>query len=234
MGGAVQKIQWRSLLLDPSSPIVRASRQRTAGAALHSHRIWRSVVTVLSFSAISLIASSTNNINNRRTWSLFVPKTLQRRHHLDKEFIQVPCNSLCLSTTSKRRTAKFPTRTCSSNIDGSSSISNPTKSLQRNSTAALASYKDLQKIELLFSRRKQKILDYSTNTGRSQKHPTKVLLNNTVSNTHENQTTQNLVFWENMVCGAVSRSGEFYFICFKILCLLLFSLFSSYFLCIPT
>jgi hypothetical protein len=211
MGGAVQKIQWRLILLDPSSPTVLAPRQRATGAALHCHRIRRSVLTFLSFSALSLIASSTNIIKNRRTLSLLVPKTLQRRHHLVKDISQVPCNSLCLSSTRERRKSKLPTTTVSdfssSDIDERcSTTSYPAKSLQRNSTV-VARYKDPQQIELLSSRRKQKISDYSTNTERSQKHPKKVLLNNTVSSNHETQTTQNLLFWENMVCGAVSRSG---------------------------
>jgi hypothetical protein len=40
------------------------------------------------------------------------------------------------------------------------------------------------------------------------KQKAKVIMSDSVEKNHESQTTRNLVFWENMVCGAVSRSGS--------------------------
>lgn len=53
----------------------------------------------------------------------------------------------------------------------------------------------------------------------SYKQKAEVIMSDGVEKNYETQPTRNLVFWENMVCGAVSRSGslvQYFFLPFNL------------------
>jgi hypothetical protein len=153
-------------------------------ADLHFKKVSRPIIFALSFLAASSIATS-RNFNY--PWSSPSLSLLVRSTHLKDRCVKVnlpiSCNFLCLGSGRPRRRGRRIE--CSINMDdyhvkGSQNPSTEkvNNTIQQNSPVP------------------------------PYKQKAKVIMSDSVEKNHESQTTRNLVFWENMVCGAVSRSGS--------------------------
>jgi hypothetical protein len=182
--GGSRKSQCRSHMLSPSyATNALSSRHRSKRRAdVHFKKASRPIIFALSFLAVSTIATS-RNFNYPWSSSSLLVRSTHRKDRCVKLNLPISCNFLCLGSGRPRRRGR---RIDSSiTIDDYHVIESQNQSTEKvNST--------IQK--------KSPVSSY--------KQKAEVIMSDGVEKNYETQPTRNLVFWENMVCGAVSRSGS--------------------------